>query len=164
MKHDLRTLTLFLVTLLLCTFTRARGQSLPVSEAHTIFITTNLADNQAYIAIGKVLTEQSILFSVTSDGILISSQGNTFTDNQDAIFVGQLTVTGGLVKLTGQMRTPSKANSNDPSDSKVVPIGYQKSKTSVSKAGFIYMNELAKKLKPVLHGVIRYKAQKGTMS
>ncbi|QJW90449.1 hypothetical protein HNV11_14205 [Spirosoma taeanense] len=45
----------------------------------------------------------------------------------------------------------------------VIPIEYRKKSASLQKAGFIYMNELAKKLQPILHGVITYKFQQDAL-
>ena len=84
----------------------AHGQRTPFAGANTIFITTSLADRQTYEAIGQVLTEQGITFSAASDGLLISAQGKSFGHYENAAFLGQMTVSGGLVKLTGRMQAP----------------------------------------------------------
>ena len=120
----------------------------------------SLADRQTYEAIGKLLTEQGITFSAASDGLLISTQGKPFGPYKDAAFLGQMTVSGGLVKLTGRMQAPPDEGSAT-IEASVLPVVFQptKRKESLPQLGFMFLNDLAKKLQPVLRGVISYKVQ-----
>ncbi|GAB4035230.1 hypothetical protein GCM10028809_43430 [Spirosoma gilvum] len=144
----------------------ARGVLLvgqPFDDANQIFITTTLADQQAYQAIMQVLTDRSILFSASTDGLLISSQPHEFKAANDLVFVGLITVTGGVVKLTGQMRSTEPQSETAGSASlKTVPIRYHNRKMSLAKIGFLYLDGLAHRLQPVLNGIIRYKYQKSS--
>ncbi|GAB4050821.1 hypothetical protein [Spirosoma litoris] len=164
MKLSLLNLASFWVVLFHFTISSAQGQSLPAERPTTIFITTSLNDTEAYLAIGKVLTEQGVLFSVASDGLLISSQGNSIADDKGVIFTGQLSLQKGVVKLTGSLRELPQADDSKSTKGNLVHAHYNGGTTSLSKASFRYMDELAKKLKPALHGVIQYKLQKGPMS
>lgn len=138
----------------------AYGQRAPFEGANTIFVTTSLADRQTYEAIEKVLVEQGVLFSATSDGLLLSSQESQFGNYKGAKFIGQLSVRGGLIRLTGQMQAPATED-RPSSDVMVVAAAYQptKRKESLQRLGFLYLNELAKKLQIALHGVVSYKVQ-----
>jgi hypothetical protein len=138
----------------------AYGQRTPFEGANTVYITANLADGQAYEAIEKVLSEQGVLFSAASDGILISAQNKRFGPYKGATFSGQLGVVGKLVKLTGTMQIPAADGSTE-TNMTVIPVAYQpaKRKESIQRLGFLYLNELAKKLQPALHGVVTYKLQ-----
>lgn len=138
----------------------AYGQRTPFAGANTIFISTHLADRQTYEAIGQVLTEQGIQFSAASDGLLISAQGKPFGPYKDATFLGQITVTGSLVKLTGRMQAPPTGDGTM-TEASVLPVAFQpgKRKETLPQRGFTFLNDLAKKLQPVLRGVISYKVQ-----
>ncbi|QMW03850.1 hypothetical protein [Spirosoma foliorum] len=164
MKLSLLNPASFWIGLLFFTISSAQSQSLPAEGSNAIFITTSLTDTEAYLAIGKVLTEQSILFSVASDGLLISSQGNSIANNKGVIFTGQLSLQKGVVKLTGSLRELPQADGSKSTKGNLMHAHYQGGTTSLAKAGFSYMDELAKKLKPALRGVIHYKLQKEPMS
>ncbi|MVM35971.1 hypothetical protein GO755_38515 [Spirosoma sp. HMF4905] len=160
MKNTLRSQLGYWLILTSFSLTPSMGQPLPFEDANVIFITTDLADKQAYQAISQVLTEHSILFSLASDGMLISTKGNPSLSSQGAFFMGQVSVIGGLVKLTGRMHLSSEIDSSGSSERNITPIRYHTGKSTLAKAGFMYLDGLAHKLRPVLHGVIRYKVQK----
>jgi hypothetical protein len=151
----------YCLALLLCVgLPYSYGQPHPFEGANVILINTDLADKEAYLAIGRVLTEQAIPFSAASDCLLINAKGQPFDGYKDVVFVGQLSVNAGLVKLTGRMRMPVPVGKEGGSDNyKAVGYSKEKSKPSLSRAGFLYLNGLAKKLYPELHGVISYKVQ-----
>ncbi|GAB2579658.1 hypothetical protein [Spirosoma areae] len=138
----------------------AHGQRPPFEGANVILITTDLADKQTYQAITQVLTEQSITFSAASDGLLLNSSIKPVDGHQTIVFAGQVSVRSGLVKLTGRLYTPEQVAGEDKlSAGQVLPIAYSKRKNSLQRAGFLYLNELAKKLQAHFRGVIFYKVE-----
>ncbi|GAB2574176.1 hypothetical protein [Spirosoma areae] len=138
----------------------AHGQRPPFEGANVILITTDLADTQTYQAIIRVLTEQSITFSAASDGLLLTSSVKPVDGQQNVVFAGQVSVRGNMVKLTGQLYTPEQvAEGSKLPKGKAVPIAYSKRKNSLQRAGFLYLNELAKKLQAHFRGVIFYKVE-----
>ncbi|SOD81159.1 hypothetical protein [Spirosoma fluviale] len=152
----------YLVGLLLTLiFPPAQAQSIPFEGANVILITTDLADKEAYLVAGRVLTEQGILFSAGDDCLLITLPVNTGESGKKTEFVGQLVVNAGLVKLTGTMQSPNESVSNQPIKVTPLSIGYAKDKRKplLAQEGFLYLNEIAKKLRRPLHGIISYKMQ-----
>ncbi|RIV18412.1 hypothetical protein DYU11_27940 [Fibrisoma montanum] len=120
-----------------------------------ILLGTSLADKEALNAIVTVLTEQSISFSIDRNLVSFKAQEKPSAGNDPFVFEGFLSVNAGLVKLTGKMQhAPNGAQSI-----RYVPVEYTTSKASLQRLGFLYMDQLAKKLQPVLHGVILYKYQ-----
>ncbi|ADB37721.1 hypothetical protein [Spirosoma linguale] len=137
----------------------ALAQPAPFEGANVILITTDLADKEAYITVGNVLTEQGIVFSATDDCLLINLPVKASEPGKTTEFVGQLSVNAGLVKLTGRMQSASEPTNEQPMKSTPLSMGYAKDKrkTSLSQVGFLYLVELAKKLRRPLHGIISYK-------
>ncbi|GAB3014017.1 hypothetical protein [Spirosoma pulveris] len=129
--------------------------------ANMILITTDLADKEAYLVVGRILTEQGILFSAGDDCLQIALPVSTGEINRKIEFMGHLAVTAGLVKLTGSMQSPAESVNKQPMKATPLSFGYTKDKrkTSLSHEGFLYLNEIAKKLYRPLHGVISYKIQ-----
>lgn len=136
----------------------ANGQHTPFKGANVILITTDLADKESYIAIAQVLSEQSISYTAGNNVLLIQSIDQSFNGKKDLVFDGQLSVSAGLVTLTGVVRNKSE-NPHNQEIANTVPIAYTKAKSSLQQVGFTYMNDLAQKLQRVLHGVITYKLQ-----
>lgn len=146
-----------LTFLLLGCLTGSYAQPRPFEGANTVLINTDLADKEAYLTVGRVLSEQAIPFSVARDCLVISAPG--FARQKDVVFVGQLSVNAGLVKLTGSLQEPLGKDQTEGADSRNVAVRYGKEKrnATLAHAGFLYLNELAKKLYTDLHGVISYK-------
>lgn len=136
----------------------SKGQHMPFKGANVILITTDLADKESYIAIAQVLSEESISYAASNNMLLIQSTDQSFNGKKDIVFDGQLSVSAGLVTLTGMMRNKNESAQNQPIAT-TVPIAYNKAKSSLQQIGFTYMNDLAQKLQRVLHGVISYKLQ-----
>lgn len=160
MKHLLFTKQVYLIawSIVFCSFTAIAQR--PFEGANTIYITTSLADKQTYMAIQNVLQEQSLTFSAGRDCLFFTAQERSLTSKDKAVFAGQIWVNGGLVKLVGKMQTqmPAVEGSTNPA---VIPAAYQPTKRSesVQQLGFLYLNDLAMKLKPALRGVVAYKVQ-----
>lgn len=136
----------------------SNGQLTPFKGANVILITTDLADKESYIAIAQVLSEESISYEASNNILLIQSTNQSFNGKKDIVFDGQLSVSAGLVTLTGIMRNKNESAQNQ-LIATAVPIAYNKAKSSLQQIGFTYMNDLALKLQRVLHGVISYKLQ-----
>ena len=133
------------------------GQARPFSGANTVLITTDLADKEAYLTITRILAEQAIPFSVANDCLLISAPDYAFDQRKDVVFVSQLSVNAGLVKLTGTLQGVKEIIAGAESHPLLVSYGHEKRPSTLGHRGFLYLHELAKKLYTDLHGVISYK-------
>lgn len=153
---------LSLLFLLLCPTVKA--QPVAFEGANVIVITTDLADKEAYLAISQVLMEQSLPFEVTDDCLQLSVplKSSQYPTSAETTLIGQLSVQAGLVRLTGTLQKGPLVRTNAGlTSAKVMAAVYQKekSKSTPARLGFLYLSDLAQKLRPALHGVISYKVQ-----
>ncbi|GAB3769907.1 hypothetical protein GCM10028818_06830 [Spirosoma horti] len=141
-----------------------KAQPVAFEGANVIVITTDLADKEAYLTISQVLMEQNIPIEVASNCLQISVplKSTPYSSSAEPLLISQLSVHAGLVKLTGTIQmAPSIKKSTGLASKKVIQASYhkEKSKSALSRLGFLYLNDLAQKLHPALHGVISYKVQ-----
>ncbi|CCH55431.1 hypothetical protein BN8_04690 [Fibrisoma limi BUZ 3] len=156
MKHSLRSqLNYWLLASMCILSTYSYGQYTPFKGANMILLGTSLADKEALTEIANVLTDQSISFSVDRNLVSFQAKDKSSGGNEPIVFEGFLSVNAGLVKLTGKMQNAASGSQTV----SYIPVEYTTSKASSQRLGFLYMDQLAKKLQPVLHGVIIYKYQ-----
>jgi len=153
---------LTLLFLLLCSVVKA--QPVAFEGANVIVITTDLADKEAYLTISQVLMEQNIPFEAIDDCLQLSVplKSSQYATSTEATLIGQISVRAGLVRLTGTIQRGNPArNTGGLASAKVISVAYQKekSKSTLARLGFLYLSEVAHKLRPSLHGVISYKVQ-----
>src|SRR5919199_3888569 len=140
------------VVLMLClVFTASLAQHTPFKGANTIILSTHLADKEAYQTIIQVLAAHDILLSVDNDVLGIRSSTNSSLAKQGLVFDGHLSVHTGIVKLWGRVLDSAYIGSSG-TDGKMIAISYAKDRNSWERIGFIYMDELARKLQSALQG------------
>ncbi|QJW91760.1 hypothetical protein HNV11_21440 [Spirosoma taeanense] len=146
--------------------TSSRSQQLPFKGANTILITTDLADKEAYLAVAEVLTEQGVAYTGDNDFLIIRAPENVFAgSNKGAVFEGKLYINSGLAMLTGWLRNSSYiVQTSSLAEPNGTPVEYRKGSTAPQNEGFLFMDNLARKLQPVLHGVMSYKLQNHPLS
>jgi hypothetical protein len=149
----------WLALLVCCISICSWAQSGPFNGANTIVLSTNLADKDAYQSITEVLRSQHISFTADGDVLLMHSESNSTLAGKGYVFKGQLSVNTGIVKLTGRILDTSYQGNESVSDKSVL-ISYSKSHASLQRMGFVYMDDLARKLQLALQGSIMYKYQK----
>jgi len=125
----------------------------PSKGASRIVLTSNFADKETHQAIRKVLSEEDLVIEPTADGYLIRSTQPLTPEGY--WFTGMLGVQTGVIRLTGQMTLP-EVKSSTSSMGKVVPVVYTQRSTSLQQKGFLYMDDLARRLQSVLHGSLTY--------
>ncbi|RYF69247.1 MAG: hypothetical protein EOO39_17950 [Cytophagaceae bacterium] len=141
-----------------------KAQPIAFEGANVIVITTDLADKEAYLTISQVLMERNIPFEVTDDCLQLSIplKSSQYAISTEPTLIGQISVHAGLVRLTGTIQGGAPArNTGGRASAKVMSVVYQKekSKSTFARMGFLYLSEVAHKLRPSLHGVISYKVQ-----
>ncbi|GAB3558266.1 hypothetical protein [Spirosoma fluminis] len=135
-----------------------QAQHEPFRGANMIILSTSLADKEAYQTIMQILAEQPIGVTVNTDGLLIRSGENSSLAAKGLVFEGQLVVNTGIVKLSGRIFDMADKTGGSAAG-KTIAIAYTKSRTSLQTIGFLYMDELARKLQAALRGPIMYKYQ-----